>query len=277
MYSLTKDGVTKTYKLNVTTGTIHSGNYKTEGIQLFPNEMALRENFESELIHDYWLSHLDEEERFFYSSYWCEKDFYEEMFPIFEKLNLQDHADSLIIFLNTFRISRTPIFSPESDLHARNILSIKDFFERLDENDFKILNFKINCVKGAKAVNYKIDSDWLIERFRDFLKEWRDKNRDYDRYIGSSSQTAMLGFDFKKYVRDHRRRLYCVVADYIYLHIPYKSKSEIYKKTGLIYSVMNDLPSIEYFEKMNASKFKYNNYEEYLGDLVEKIVNRPVR
>lgn len=277
MYHLTKDGVTKRYKLKVTTGIIHFDNFKTEGIQLFPNEMALKDIFLSEEIPENWLPHLNEEERFFYSSYWCEKVFYEKMFPIFEKLNLQHHADSLIIFLNTFRVSRTPIFSPESDLLARNILSIKDFFEKLDDNEFKVLNFKINCIKGAKAVNYKIEDEWLIARFRDFLKAWRDKNNDYDYYIGSSPQTAMLGFDYKKYVRDLRRKLYCVIVDYIYLYIPYKSKSEIFKKTGLIYSEMDDLPSLEYFEKMNARKLKYNNYEEYLGDLVEKIVKRPIK
>ena len=69
---------------------------------------------------------------------------------------------------------------------------------------------------------------------------------------------------------------YKVVADYFYINTDYKSINDIYKKTGILFAALEDLPSEEYYLKNINPNLNYNNYHEYLGDRVLKIVKRPV-
>jgi hypothetical protein len=265
------------YKLHLSTGIIYTANYKQLGKQIFPNEEFLKQNFEKEHISDDRYSHLNEEEQFFYQNYWIEKAFYDKLSPVVDSIGLTEHKDSLIAILNQYEAIKRPFWAEDSDKLAIDTLNLKDFFDHLEDTEFKILNFKMSCVKDGKSYNYKISYEWLIDRLRDRLVKWKKKDHDYDYFIGNSVNRHFKGYNHGKHMRHMRRTVYIVLADYILLNKLSPSKNDVFKKTGILYAATGDLPSKEYFKRKFSDNSKYRTYHDYLADLVEKIVKRPVK
>jgi len=265
-------------KLTISSGMIHFENHLELGVQIFPNEEKLKVNFNKKPIFsekDHKLFTKDEIE--FNKSYWIEKKIYDQILPAIEEIGCIKIKDDLMAYMQHAKRMLSVNFIPEDgqELYKDNV-KLKEFFENLSDIDFEILNFKMTCIKNGVAKTYKIENPWFIDRFREKLLKWKNDNDDYDDLIGNGIGLVYTGFNYKLFLKQQRYSTYKVVLDYFYINTDYKSVNDICKKTGVLFAALNDLPSAEYFKKKIEPNLKYNNYHEYLGDRVFKIIKRPV-
>lgn len=265
-------------KLIISSGIIHYDNRIELGVQIFPNEEKLRVNFQKEpLSSESDIKHLSQDEIEFYNSYWIEKEIYNQIIPAIGKIECIEIKDDLLAYMQHAKRMLQPFIFPEnSDVHYKDNVKLKDFFDNLEDKNFKVVNFKMTCEKDGVAKNYKIEYEWLIDRLRDHLIKWKKENDDYRSLIGEGLGLAFKGFNYKLQMKHQRYTIYKVVVDYFYINTEYKSVHDICKKTGVLFAALNDLPSEEHFNKKIEPNLKYNNYHEYLGDRVFKIISRPI-
>ncbi len=137
----------------------------------------------------------------------------------------------------------------------------------LGDQDFKIINFKIDLSKDGIPYNFKFEDNRWLKILREEVLIWKTTNA-YKDIIKEG-----IGLKLKGSKDIHRKltwyahyALFKTIRNYF----PDISKNEMYKKSGYLLAAINFLPSeMEYLQKMNEDS-KYKSYLEYLADLFEK-------
>lgn len=295
-------------KLAIYSGNVSFGPDAEIGVKIFPDEKKLRNYFGPDGFPILNSKGLRPDELDFNRNYWVEKELYDKVAPVIDEMGLSELKDSLLAFMQHAKVvlpksnlqeakpeevkpedpvksfkkkqnlnSELIVFGiPENDLKkfAMNNETLKEFFERIEDHEFKILKVTIKCVKNGLPFKYDINNEYFIELLRKTLINWKQRNPEYNFLVENGLGIQLSGVN-KKSIAWQKWFIYWAVGHFIYSYTELKIPKRVNKKTGRLFAAIDALPSEKDFLDEQFDKMTYPTYSDYLADLTKGIITRP--